>query len=192
MGKQLDVAASRVSGYQKIPSHISVEVEIESPRKRNAHQDELDQPGIKYLAELLKSNNQHIGVEYRRIIEDQTLPLMHWTSRTHIEELEEKGCLVLYDVDVYTMNKHPDLKDIKFDVIVFNFPHAGHYSWLCERDAILIEKHKNLVSAYFKTAKQLLQGGGEIHVTTRDDEPYNTWEVEKLAINEGFKPEREG
>lgn len=32
----------------------------------------------------------------------------------------------------------------------------------------------------------MLQEGGEIHVTTRDDDPYNIWEVEKLAINEGL------
>ncbi len=39
-------------------------------QQRNAHQYELNRPGIKYLEELLKSNNQHIRVEYCRIIQD--------------------------------------------------------------------------------------------------------------------------
>lgn len=63
----------------------------------------------------------------------------HWSSRAHLEELERLGCLVLHEVDVYNMNMHPTLKHMKFDVIIFNFPHAGHFDWLRERDNDLIQ-----------------------------------------------------
>ncbi|PON88002.1 hypothetical protein TorRG33x02_162040 [Trema orientale] len=63
----------------------------------------------------------------------------HWSCVPHLEELKKRGCLVLHEVDVNVMNQHHSLKDMKFDVIVFNFPHAGHVSWLCERDTLLIE-----------------------------------------------------
>ncbi|XP_027171577.1 heavy metal-associated isoprenylated plant protein 41-like [Coffea eugenioides] len=115
------------------------------------------------------------------------LPVRHWTSTAHLQDLEKLGCLVLYEVDVHNMNEHPDLKQMKFDVILFNFPHAGHYSWLHERDSILIRMHQDLIAAYFKTAKEMVQEEGEIHVTVRDDDPYNTWEVEKLAECAGLQ-----
>ena len=63
----------------------------------------------------------------------------HWSSETHLEELERLGCVVLYNVDVKEMNIHPILTHIQFDVIVFNFPHAGHFPFLCERSVQLIK-----------------------------------------------------
>ena len=57
----------------------------------------------------------------------------------HWRELEKRGCLMLHEVDVHDMNKHPTLASMAFDVIIFNFPHSGHTSWLCETDDILIQ-----------------------------------------------------
>ena len=54
-------------------------------------------------------------------------------------DLKRLGCLVLHEVDVYEMSRHPKLKHMKFDAIVFNFPHAGHFIGLRESDAELIE-----------------------------------------------------
>ena len=45
--------------------------------------------------------------------------------------------------------------------------------------------HKELLRAFFKSAIEMV-GEGEVHVTHRDDYPYNTWEVEKLAEEAGF------
>lgn len=111
----------------------------------------------------------------------------HWTSTAHLQELKRLRGLVLYQVDVRNMNEHPYLKHMKFDVILFNFPHAGHYRWLRETDSILIRMHQDLIAAYFKTAKEMLLEEGEIHVTVRDDYPYNRWEVEKLAECAGLQ-----
>ncbi|CDP15740.1 unnamed protein product [Coffea canephora] len=63
----------------------------------------------------------------------------------------------------------------------------GHYRWLRETDSILIRMHQDLIAAYFKTAKEMVQEEGEIHVTVRDDYPYNRWKVEKLAECAGLQ-----
>ncbi|KAK1567138.1 hypothetical protein Q3G72_008533 [Acer saccharum] len=110
----------------------------------------------------------------------------HWTSIAHFELLERKGCMVLYEVDVHDMNHHPTLYDMKFDVIIFNFPHAGHYDYLCEKDDEPIEMHKDLLEGFFKSARKMLNENGEVHVTHRDDFPYNGWKLEKLARKSGL------
>lgn len=69
----------------------------------------------------------------------ETLLRKHRSCVAHLDDLQNRGCLLLHEIDVHDMNQHPTLKDMKFDIIVFNFPHAGHVSWLCEQDAILIE-----------------------------------------------------
>ncbi|XP_024028617.1 uncharacterized protein At4g26485 [Morus notabilis] len=117
---------------------------------------------------------------------EETLLRKHWSCVAHLDDLQKRGRLLLHEIDVHDMNQHPTLKDMKFDIIVFNFPHAGHVSWLCEQDAILIERHKNLLRGFFESALQMLNEGGEIHVTHRDDHPYNQWEVEKQAQKAGL------
>ena len=46
---------------------------------------------------------------------------------------------------------------------------------------IELRRHKNLVRGFFRSAREMLNEGGEIHVTHWDDEPYSKWELEKLA-----------
>ncbi|KAH7860725.1 hypothetical protein Vadar_017234 [Vaccinium darrowii] len=111
----------------------------------------------------------------------------HWSSEEHLEKLERLGCLVLQKVDVYEMSYHHTLKHMKFDVIVFNFPHAGHFYGYTETDEELIEMHKELLRGFFKSAREMLvKEGAEVHVTQRNDYPYNTWELENIAKESGF------
>ncbi|PRQ52419.1 putative S-adenosyl-L-methionine-dependent methyltransferase [Rosa chinensis] len=110
----------------------------------------------------------------------------HWSCVSHLDELRGRGCLVLHDVNVHDMDLHYILKWKKFDVIIFNFPHAGHYPWLRERDNQLIQMHRQLLSGFFASARVVLRSGGQIHVTTRDDYPYNIWNVEELAAQAGL------
>lgn len=46
--------------------------------------------------------------------------------------------------------------------------------------------HKELVAAYFRSAKKMLSERGEVHVTHRDDYPYNIWGLKKLAAKTGL------
>lgn len=63
----------------------------------------------------------------------------HWSSEEHLVELESLGCLVLHKVNVHKMSYHHKLKHMEFDVVVFNFPHAGHFSGYTEKNEELIE-----------------------------------------------------
>ncbi|EEF27879.1 nucleic acid binding protein, putative [Ricinus communis] len=44
---------------------------------------------------------------------------------SNVRELEERGCLVLYEVDAKQMSQHFFLRTQRFDRIVYNFPHVG-------------------------------------------------------------------
>ncbi|XP_050379877.1 uncharacterized protein At4g26485-like [Argentina anserina] len=116
----------------------------------------------------------------------ESLREKHWSCASHLNQLKQRGCLVLHDVDVHDMDQHYILRRMKFDVIIFNFPHAGHYPGLRESHHQLIEMHKQLLSGFFASARVMLRFGGEVHVTARDDYPYNTWDVEELAAEEGL------
>ncbi|XP_068642461.1 uncharacterized protein At4g26485-like isoform X3 [Aristolochia californica] len=100
--------------------------------------------------------------------------------------LDSEGCVVLHEVDVKEMHRHPVLRTMRFDRIVFNFPHAGHFPLLCERHGRLIKLHKKLLSAFFGSAREMLAEDGEVHVAHRDDYPYNCWKLENLAKKAGM------
>ncbi|KAF4381716.1 hypothetical protein F8388_021344 [Cannabis sativa] len=65
-------------------------------------------------------------------------------------------------VNVHHMSQHPALKHMEFDVIVFNFPHAGHFC-LNESNQTLIQMHKTLIRGFFRSGSKMLKEGGEIH-----------------------------
>ncbi|KAI3969542.1 hypothetical protein MKX01_020103 [Papaver californicum] len=109
------------------------------------------------------------------------------SARQNIRQLQKSGCLVLHDVGVHDMLYDSDLMNMKFDCIVFNFPHAGHFPPLYETDGFLIAMHKKLLSGFFKSASKMLNKAGEIHVSHRNDFPYNKWEIKKLANNGGLQ-----
>lgn len=71
----------------------------------------------------------------------------------------------------------------RFDLVVWNFPHAGAGS-VAERG---VEEHQELLSLFFASAKHVLQPDGEIHITLRPGEPYTLWKVPRLAFLQGFR-----
>ncbi|CAH1451164.1 unnamed protein product [Lactuca virosa] len=120
-------------------------------------------------------------------LDKDCLVINHQTSVSHLEELERLGCALMYQIDVHKMHTHPILKGMKLDIIIFNFPHAGHICYLRERDTELIQKHKELVGAYFRNASKMLSEGGEVHIRHRDDSPYDRWDIVSLAVEAGLK-----
>ncbi|KAK1415469.1 hypothetical protein QVD17_31251 [Tagetes erecta] len=82
-------------------------------------------------------------------------------------------------VDAMTMKHHPDLRNRKFDRIVYNFPHAG----FCgdERNLRVINKHRNLVGGFFENSSHMLRPRGEVHVSHKTTGPFVTWNIEDLA-----------
>lgn len=96
-----------------------------------------------------------------------------------LSKLERLGALVLHGVDVTTMEEHHIIRKMKFHRIVYNFPHAGFRGQECH--STVINQHRHLLKMFFKNAKTMVSEIGEIHVTHKEGDPYNKWELVKQA-----------
>ncbi|CAD6224497.1 unnamed protein product [Miscanthus lutarioriparius] len=103
------------------------------------------------------------------------LTIKYRNAGSNIMELKRFGARVLHGVDVETMKLHNDLKNRRFDRVVFNFPHAGFRGGECE--VHMINSHKELVSGFFSNARHLLGRYGEIHVSHETGHPYDAGPV---------------
>ncbi|WVZ65331.1 hypothetical protein U9M48_014712 [Paspalum notatum var. saurae] len=100
-------------------------------------------------------------------------------AESNIMELKRLGATVIHGVDVNKMRFHTDLKNNRFDRIIFNFPHAGFKGK--EDDMHMINSHRQLVWGFFSNARHLVRRYGEIHVTHKTGLPYDRWNLEHLA-----------
>jgi len=96
-----------------------------------------------------------------------------------LSNLERLGATVLHGVDATTMEKHHMIRNMRFHRIVYNLPHAGFYGK--EDDEKVIKRHRHLLKMFFKNARSLLTKSGEIHVTHKENGPYEKWELVKQA-----------
>jgi 25S rRNA (uracil2634-N3)-methyltransferase len=97
----------------------------------------------------------------------------------NVRDLEEKGCVVLHGVDATKMSQHYFLTTQRFDRIVYNFPHVGFL--FPEGNGCQIKLNKQLIKGFLRNAKMLLKEGGEIHISHKDGEPYDKWDLVKKA-----------
>uniref|UniRef100_K4A2R6 25S rRNA (uridine-N(3))-methyltransferase BMT5-like domain-containing protein n=1 Tax=Setaria italica TaxID=4555 RepID=K4A2R6_SETIT len=100
-------------------------------------------------------------------------------AESNIMKLKSLETTVLHGVDVKIMKFHTDLKNKRFDRIVFNFPHAGFRGR--EDQVHMINSHKRLLRDFFCSALYLLIPYGEIHVRHKTGGPYDRWDLEQLA-----------
>ncbi|CAN6196353.1 unnamed protein product [Urochloa humidicola] len=100
-------------------------------------------------------------------------------AESNITELKRLGATVLHGVDVNKMNLHPELNNIRFDRIVFNFPHAGFKGK--EDDMHMINLHRELLWSFFHNALHFLRPYCEIHVSHKTGGAYDRWDLEGLA-----------
>ncbi|XP_042518309.1 uncharacterized protein At4g26485-like [Macadamia integrifolia] len=117
---------------------------------------------------------------------EEMLMVKHPTAKANLKELKKLGCIILHELDCHTMTDHPFLKFMKFDRIIFNFPHAGlQYQWE-ENQKRQIMLHQEVVKGFFRIARDMLAAKGQVHVTHKTGHPYSKWEVEKLAEEAGL------
>uniref|UniRef100_A0A803NYJ9 RNA polymerase Rpb4/RPC9 core domain-containing protein n=1 Tax=Cannabis sativa TaxID=3483 RepID=A0A803NYJ9_CANSA len=103
----------------------------------------------------------------------------------NIMELEERGCVVLHGVDGKHMSDHFFLKTQRFDRIIYNFPHVGFH--FPEENCCQIQMNKTLVKEFMKNAKALLRKeNGEIHISHKEGDPYEKWNLVKKAEKIGL------
>ncbi|KAF9977754.1 hypothetical protein BGZ73_004978 [Actinomortierella ambigua] len=107
----------------------------------------------------------------------------------HVREVQEAGATVLFGVDGTKLDKCKALKGKRFNKIVFNFPHAG--AGIKDQDRNVLSNQK-LLSAFFESAVSFLtdpelgdKKPGEILVTIKTGNPYDLWNIKRLAVGTG-------
>ncbi|ORZ01850.1 hypothetical protein BCR41DRAFT_313764 [Lobosporangium transversale] len=119
-----------------------------------------------------------------------TMTEKYTEAQENVKELEEAGATVLFEVDATKLDKIKSFKGKRFSKIIFNFPHAG---------ASIKDQHRNIISnqklirSFFESAAPFLtdtdQGdkkAGEIHVTLKSGQPYDMWNIKRLATGTGL------
>ncbi|KAF9364284.1 hypothetical protein BGX34_001991 [Mortierella sp. NVP85] len=111
-------------------------------------------------------------------------------AQQNIKDLEEAGATVLFEVDATKLNKVKSFKGKRFSKIVFNFPHAG--AGIKDQDRNIVSNQK-LLRAFFESAAHFLTDKelgdskpGEILITIKTGQPYDLWNIKKLATGTGL------
>ncbi|KAK9134044.1 hypothetical protein Scep_013572 [Stephania cephalantha] len=105
-------------------------------------------------------------------------------AMSNIQSLRSRGCKVIHKVNATEMTGHKKLNVVKYDRIVYNFPHAGFSS----KESVTDEKrkHKNLVSLFMANAKKMIEEKGEIHISHKCNQFLEQWGLRKLAKKNGL------
>ena len=120
-------------------------------------------------------------------IEDKVL--CHHGAHENVRVLKDGGVEIIYELDGTKMEEYDLLKDKQFDLIVFNFPHAGGKN--------NIKRNCNLLQGFLNSASKMLTPSGEVWValckgqggtpldnTQRGYE--NSWKIVHVAAEAGF------
>ncbi|KAK9673776.1 hypothetical protein RND81_12G188700 [Saponaria officinalis] len=101
--------------------------------------------------------------------------------------LEVRGCMVIHGVDARNMINHDVLGSLRFDRIIFNFPHAGCF----RRTDHDIRKNRELIKGFLRCAKKMVNREGEIHITHKSNGFFRQWNIPKLGLDQGLELIRE-
>lgn len=125
------------------------------------------------------------GVTATCFDDESTVTEKYPDAVTNAETVADHAGKVLYGIDATNLEDCAKELDPPYDHVVFNFPHAGAG---IKDQALNIECNQRLVQAYIKSAFNVVHSQGEVHVTTKGGEPYNSWRVAKLGVSlEGVK-----
>jgi len=105
--------------------------------------------------------------------------------------IDSSGASILHDVDCRKLFENNDVLHslslisqheeglAGFDKIVFNFPHLG--CGVCDTDAN-IKQHQDLIREFCLSAYKVLTPNGQLLITVKNGEPYQSWQVPKLIL----------
>uniref|UniRef100_A0A7S2WKD2 25S rRNA (uridine-N(3))-methyltransferase BMT5-like domain-containing protein n=1 Tax=Mucochytrium quahogii TaxID=96639 RepID=A0A7S2WKD2_9STRA len=126
-------------------------------------------PDVKDCVREIKASGGTVlcGIDGTQLIESKRL--LRALEELSPETIEEEGS----DVE----------EEIGFDRIVFNFPHLGCGIQDTERNNL---EHRKMLERFFISAHSVLNNDGQLHVTVKVGEPYDSWRVPQIAIKTGL------
>ena len=96
--------------------------------------------------------------------------------------LEENGAKVIHGVDATDLESVIELREKKFDKIIWNFPCVGQgLSAGADGQSSEMEENKQLIMNFFRSASNFLNTDGEIHIAHKTIEPFCWWNIHKLG-----------
>lgn len=102
----------------------------------------------------------------------------------NISKLTERGATVLHGVDCTKMEDM--FTSMRFDRIIYNFPHSG-FNGRDEPRESQLHRHRTLVRLFLANAKKLVSKElGEIHITHKSKGFFLQWDLRSLASEEGL------
>jgi hypothetical protein len=114
---------------------------------------------------------------------EDTVAAKYPSARGNITFLRSKST-VLFGVDATKLHDHVQLKDEKFDIVIFTFPHTGipnYAKGLRGPNPTSIEENKKLIERFLASAQHILADDGEIVVTLKTSAPYDKWTFPDFA-----------
>ncbi|GAB4845879.1 hypothetical protein Ancab_024883 [Ancistrocladus abbreviatus] len=105
----------------------------------------------------------------------------------NILELTSRGCTVMHGIDATEMASHHALHAMKFDRIIFNFPHTGIFRNSGVSTRSRIRQYQRLVSMFLENAKRMIKVDGEIHINHKSNGFFRRWKIPQLAADEGLR-----
>lgn len=91
---------------------------------------------------------------------------------------------VMFGIDATKLHEHAQLKDKKFDIIIFTFPHTGipnNVIGISGFNPESIESYKTLIRNFLKSSQLILADNGEIIITLKTSAPYDKWDFPDFA-----------
>ncbi|XP_074305443.1 uncharacterized protein At4g26485-like [Silene latifolia] len=98
-------------------------------------------------------------------------------------ELEKRGGVILYGINAKTMVKDLVIGILKFDRIIFNFPHCGKF----RRTDADMRANKELIRGFLRNAKKMINEDGEIHITHKTNGYFLQWDIPKIGSDQGLR-----
>ena len=128
-----------------------------------------------------KKNSNHDGILIASSYDSKDICIQKYgmisEPKQNIYRIKKNNGMVFFDVDGTKIHECKEiLKHCKlFDYIVFMFPHCGGSM------AIDIEKNTQTIRDFMLSAKIILNKNGKIHICLRDNQFYNSWNIEKIG-----------
>ncbi|XP_052178335.1 uncharacterized protein At4g26485-like [Diospyros lotus] len=112
------------------------------------------------------------------------------SAMANIGCLRGRGAKVFHGVDATEMAENFMFRGMKFDRVVFNFPHAGFFR--DESRESQLRRNKNLIRLFMRNAKKMIvEAKGEIHITHKSNGFFAEWNLQQLASSEGLQLKQE-